>query len=155
MNENTLLRFLSKVDKDQNTGCWNWTANKNSWGYGLFWIGIKMRTAHRVSYEHYKGIILDNLCVRHKCDNPSCVNPDHLELGVHADNMKDRDVRGRQKTPCGEANGFSKITEDIVREIRELYSTGIPKQQDIADYYGISVSQVSNIVNRRHWGHIT
>lgn len=89
-------RFWIKV---KDTGyCWNWTANKDHNGYGMFKINGKDRKASRVAYTIVAGEITGNTHVLHKCDNPSCVNPDHLFTGTHQDNMKDKMRKGRGRT---------------------------------------------------------
>ena len=90
-------RFWEKVYK---SACWNWTGSLNEKGYGLFRIGGrkgKAEKAHRVSWEMFNGPIPENLHVLHLCDNRKCVNPEHLFLGTHQDNMKDMMTKGR----CG------------------------------------------------------
>ena len=92
---NTLERFLNKVDKTSNpNGCWEWTAFKNRNGYGRFTKFM----AHRWAAEHIGNMTLGNMYVCHKCDNPSCVNPAHLFLGTHTDNMRDKMAKGRHYT---------------------------------------------------------
>jgi len=96
-------RFEQKCEPVTETGCWIWTgcySGKGRTGYGLFHTktvktGAKMKKAHRVSYELYKEEIPEGMLVCHKCDNPACVNPDHLFLGSHIDNMKDMISKGR------------------------------------------------------------
>jgi hypothetical protein len=101
-------RFNKKYLINEKTHCWMWKTSFNNLGYGFIRDGDKMRTAHRVSYELYKGDIPSGICVIHACDNPGCVNPDHLSLGTQVDisillNHKNR-KRGRvlgTKQPIG------------------------------------------------------
>lgn len=87
-------RFWAKVEKGD--GCWTWTGCKSPKGYGqILFNDNKIHLAHRVSYIMANGLIDSSLLVRHKCDNPSCVNPDHLELGTYKDNNRDKIERGR------------------------------------------------------------
>jgi len=90
-------RFWSQVNKTD--GCWTWTGTCNRFGYGILGIKGHMKLTHRLSYEFVYGPIADGLCVCHTCDNPPCVNPAHLFLGTHADNMHDMAVKGRRKKP--------------------------------------------------------
>lgn len=88
-------RFLSKIkiiDK-----CWLWTGATNEHGYGKLSANGSWRLAHRVSWNLSNGEIPDNLQVLHRCDTPACVNPAHLFLGTHADNMRDMKQKGRWK----------------------------------------------------------
>lgn len=98
-------RFQTKYKINKKSGCWNWTASLSDKGYGFFYFPPKnMIGAHKAAWKLYRGNT-KGLHVLHDCDNPRCVNPKHLKLGTHQDNMRDRDSRGRQD-------------EKIVRRIR-------------------------------------
>lgn len=90
-------RFWSNVRKTES--CWLWTACLNSFGYGMIERNGKHCRAHRASWELAGRTIPDGKCVLHSCDNPPCVNPDHLFLGDPADNTADMFRKGRQKMP--------------------------------------------------------
>jgi hypothetical protein len=145
-----LDRFFDKVSFEPNSGCWLWTATVDSCGYGLFGIGGSgnTRRAHRVSYELFKEPIKTGLKVCHKCDTPSCVNPDHLFCGTDADNMKDRD--SKQRTARGVKNGKAKLDEMQVAKIRG----DLRSERTIAAALNISRGTVNAIRSGRTWKHI-
>lgn len=147
-------RFESKYEVALETGCWDWTASTINCGYGQFKADGKMVRAHRVSYELYKGLIPEGLCVLHKCNNRKCVNPDHLFLGSKADNMSDKVAKNRQSRLKGSENGNSKLTALQVIEIRELYARGNYTQEYLGKMSGVTNMQISNIVTRKKWGHL-
>lgn len=92
------VRFSTKYLINEVTNCWEWTKATNNIGYGMFRFDSNgMRTAHRVSYELYNGPIPKGMIVCHTCDNPKCVNPDHLWLGTQLDNYLDMVSKGRNK----------------------------------------------------------
>ena len=142
--------FFAKAQVDEGTGCWNWTAYKDRDGYGRMRFHGRMRLAHRVSFEVFCAPIPAGMYVLHCCDNPSCVNPDHLFLGTHADNMADKVSKGRQVAFPGASNGSSKLTASDVLAIREAACT----QRDIAKTFGVSVSLISQIRSRKLWNHL-
>jgi hypothetical protein len=154
-------RFWEKVDRRGPDDCWEWQAGVYDFGYGKINEGGRGKAlrAHRLSYEMANGPIPEGLIVLHKCDNPPCVNPRHLRLGTHQDNIADMISKGRDnrgpgvKMKLGEANTGSKLTEEQVREIRALCREGYT-QTVIAARYGISQSGVSNIKNRKYWPHV-
>ena len=139
----TLLdRLLAKARVSAETGCWEWAAGKYRNGYGAIRDGGGMRGAHRVSYELHCGEIPSGMHVCHRCDNRACVNPSHLFLGTHYENMADRDAKGRQ--PRGLANGAAKLTEADVRAIRAADARwGINRK--LAAQFGVSNQHISDI----------
>jgi len=145
---------MGYVDKECSEffDCWEWTGYKDELGRGQFHVWKeKTYRVHRFMYELVNGKIPDGMCVCHECDNPSCVNPDHLFLGTHQDNMMDMNSKGRHAK--GEQVKSSKLTDDDVIEIRKLYSLGY-LQGYIAGRFGISAGNVSEIVNNILWRHI-
>lgn len=141
-------RLLAKISADKNTGCWNWTAGKFWNGYGQIQVDRMPRGAHRVSYEVHRGSIPEGMFVLHCCDNPGCVNPEHLFLGTHAANMADMVFKGRQ--PRGLANGQTKLTAADVIAIRSANG----RHHEIADRFGISRATVTHIRSGRRWAHM-
>lgn len=131
--------------------CILWVGAISDNGYGHLQIDGKTVSAHRHAWEAEYGPIPDGLLVRHKCDVRACVNVDHLELGSHADNMRDRNERGRQAR--GEAQGHSLLTTSQVRSIRERYGLG-ERQVAIAAAYGVHQTTVSDIVRHKSWQHV-
>ena len=141
-------RFLKYVNKTDT--CWLWTGSK-SYGYGQFNFDNRNCRAHRYAYEMWVGPIPSGLVLRHKCDNPICVNPDHLETGTQQDNINDRNARGRQAK--GEKQHLAKLTEDDVVEIKVLLGFGMSNRQ-IARQFGVSESIISNIKRGKTWAHV-
>jgi hypothetical protein len=147
-------RFEAKFTKSD--GCWEWEAGKDSKGYGAFRIAGRMQLSHRVAYQLYVGEIPAGLCACHRCDNPGCVNPAHLFLGTQADNVRDRDNKGRCKSKSnwtvlsGEKNGNSKLTEKQVIEILAKHANGA-RGVDLAKEFGAANQTISNIVCGHTW----
>lgn len=146
-------RFWSLVDKKDSDSCWEWKAGTHQFGYGTFWFLGKNITAHRYSYQLAKGKIPKGMLVCHSCDNPKCVNPNHLFLGTYADNVNDMMAKGRNPDKRGERHHLAKLTNKDVQEIRQLAAQGISKAE-IAKRKGIDQSTVSRIVNHKRWLHI-
>ena len=131
-------------------GCWVWEMLKSPSGYGVLTQNRRKLYAHRVFYEYYIEVIPEGLCVLHRCDNPSCVNPDHLFVGTYQDNMDDMVAKGRQNKPKGEASGMSKLTNYQVLAIRkDTRSTS-----KIAKDYGVTANTIRDIKTRITWKHI-
>lgn len=141
------------------TGCWEWKGYKVR-GYGRTIIGSrtdgtrKTIAAHRLSYETFVGPIPDGMDVCHKCDNPCCVNPDHLFVGTRQDNIDDRERKGRNKPPKGVRNGNAKLTEDDVISARHERLQNNTSFQKLADKYGVSKHTIQDAVTGKRWAHV-
>lgn len=132
-------RLLEKVDKATN-GCWEWTGQLNYYGYGVIWHNRAGRRAHRVSFEIHKGPLTKDDVVCHSCDNPKCVNPDHLFKGTKLDNNRDAKSKGRNAR--GQRAGSARLSDSAI----ELLKMGEHlSQRELAQIFGISQSQVSRI----------
>lgn len=144
-----LLRILRNTSIQQ-AGCWEWQGAKSVAGYGrISFDGVRW-AVHRLMAHIKISDVADTAVVCHRCDNPSCVNPEHLFIGSQKDNVDDRDLKGRRNQARGEAQGSSKLTEKQVSAIR-LDSR---KQLIIASEYGISRAHVGNIKANRAWKHV-
>lgn len=136
------------------TGCWELPiARHDSSGYPQIYHNHRQLAGHRLFYTVLVGEIQDGMCCLHKCDNRACVNPDHLFLGTHADNMADKTAKGRARGARGEHHYRSRLTENDVREIRRLASSGI-YQKDIARRYSIRQGTVWAAISRKTWKHV-
>ena len=144
--------FWSRVDIGAEDSCWNWLGAKTARGYGLYapMPGVLLR-AHRVAYGLHNGGVDDGMFVCHKCDNPSCSNPNHLFLGTPKDNIDDMIQKGRNVVMLGEANPMSKLSREAVRRMFQDRRTN----SAIASEYGVSSSLVSLIRRRRVWRNAT
>lgn len=142
--------FMEWVSPEPNSGCWLWTGTANNHGYGKLQHNGKLSYAHRVSYLLHIGPISDGLCVLHKCDVPSCCNPDHLWLGTKADNTRDKVAKRRQHDGVGENNGRAKLTAKQVKEIRSKLGSG-QTRASIAAEYGVKPTTVSGIQRGETW----
>lgn len=146
-------RFWPKVDKSGD--CWEWTACKGVRGYGRFTVrhGESPQSAHRVAYELTFGVITNDLCVLHRCDNPSCVRPDHLFLGTRNDNVQDAMSKGRH--PAGERNGHAHFTNAVVQEIRKRYAAGGVTQRQLCKEYGVTAGPMSELLSGHSYHQVT
>lgn len=149
-----ILRFAKSYTVSDD-GCWVCDSRVDKDGYGSFQArdGDKRPVikSHRYSYMLHRGAIPKGLCVLHRCDNPACVNPSHLFLGTHADNVRDKVSKNRQLK--GTDVSGAKLDEVKVREIRSLKAEGL-KRCDIARIYHVSERTVSNAVNKSCWRHV-
>jgi hypothetical protein len=133
-------RFESKIEMIPESWCWIWTGATHKAGYGMVQLKNPRRvtTAHRVSWEIYKGAIPPGLHVLHRCDVYPCVNPEHLFLGTNEDNQKDMITKKRDKK-------FSKLSDEQISKIRQ----DDRPQPQIAKDFNVSQQHVSSIKNHK------
>jgi hypothetical protein len=164
-----LERFSRKIDKS--TGCWLWTGAINPKGYAKMRFEGRAVDAHRVSWNLHRGSIPDGLFVLHRCDVRHCVNPEHLFLGTHQDNMDDMQAKGRHRcnpttgerhwsrlrpkdfheSRAGERNGRAKLSAADVIRIRESFRAGDTTVAELAREFGIGWSQTKRIIDGEVW----
>lgn len=148
-------RFWAKVEKNGAGDCWIWHGGKrrnSKKQYGRIWIGDKTTHVHRLAYELLVGPIPKGLLVCHHCDNPSCVNPDHLFVGTAWDNTHDMMAKGRANFIVGACQPV--LTEEEVIEIRQKY---VPREYTsvmLGKEYGVSQSHVRSIIRGERWKHL-
>ena len=142
---------------DEETGCWEYQGQIKTNGYGYFtiyvsWMRIQKRkfAAHRVAYAFFNGVDPKDKFVCHSCDNPKCINPDHLWLGTHQHNMNDMVEKGRQALQNGFNNGACKITKENLVEIVRMLKKGYSNKA-IADKFSVTHSSISSIRRGKSW----
>lgn len=131
-----LWRRVRKTD-----GCWFWTGCRDKNGYGQIALkrGEHSKLVHRISWQLTYGVIPDGLNVLHKCDTPTCCNPDHLFLGTQLDNMRDMRAKGRGRRPM--------LTPTILAKARKMLAKGA-YQRDVAHHFNVSQSGLSRALKR-------
>ena len=134
--------------------CINWSKSLGHNGYAITTRNNKTYRAHRLVYCDYHNIDhsdIKGMVVRHTCDNRKCINPEHLVIGTHQDNMDD--MKKRNRTAKGEAHGRAKLSEVDIKTIRDRYIRGSKEHglSAIAKDFGVAFQTVSKIVNRHKW----
>jgi hypothetical protein len=143
-------RFWRKVDRLTDDECWPWRASCFYTGYGRFTIGEQSLYAHRVSWMlAHERPIPDGLCVCHRCDNPRCVNPRHLWLGTMAQNMADRDAKGRHRTAPRR-----KLNAELVVEMRRQHARGELIIPEFSRVHDVSFYAIYAALRRKTWKHV-
>lgn len=141
-----LQRFIEKVDSSGS--CWLWTAKLHRRGYGQFIVKRDgrwaVKFAHRISWELHRGPVPDGACVCHTCDTPRCVNPDHLFLGTHAENMADMEKKGRRSRRANVA--IRKLSDEDVARLKAMYVAGGTSYAKVGAAFGISACWAHKIV---------
>jgi hypothetical protein len=158
LRKGTIERFWKHVDKLDKSSCWNWAGSKTKAGYGRLYTSSpnKWQYARRIVYELIFGEIGEGLEVCHHCDNPACVNPDHLFLGTHKDNIHDAVAKGRMGDGSGmlkrkpnKGDHHRRLTADDVISIRRDFAE--VGRRKLAQRHGITPQMVGLIVNRVCW----
>jgi hypothetical protein len=152
------VRFEKFISPEPNTGCWLWTGALTAWGYGKVSAGGdfgETLMAHRVAFERTRGSIPRGMFVCHRCDMPSCVNPEHLVLGTAADNSADMIRKGRhhgpKRPPKGDRNGRARLSIANVLAIR----ASTEPHATLARLFGVSSTTVRHIRSGRLWAHVS
>lgn len=151
-HETFLYRVYKKVRPMQN-GCFEFYGHLNQDGYGRINKNGKLVYIHRELWKMFRGDIPKNICICHKCDNPSCVNLHHMFIGTHADNMADRKTKKRYAVHIGSKNGSSRLKEKDIPVIRDLIAKG-ESFVYIANIYGVSEPNIRHIKNGKIWKHV-
>ena len=159
MKASAIDRVMSKIEKITESGCWIFMGALNEAGYGIVGLGGRGSgndRAHRITYRHFVGETPKGMYVCHRCDVPSCCNPDHLFLGTSKDNNHDMRKKGRGSNPPrnyhdkGEYRYNSKLTDDIVKNAIYMRHGGATIR-DIARICGVSEGHMSNVLARKKW----
>ena len=135
-----------------NNGCWIWQGEIDQYGYGQLYIGGSKLSTHRLSYELFNGEILPKMDICHSCDVKHCVNPNHLWMGTHRENMQDASKKGIM--PRGERAGQSKLKNNDVIEMIGLYKTGNYSTYALGKQFGIDASTAYDVIVGNTWKHI-
>lgn len=149
-------RLKASTKLNERTGCWEWQGSKRG-GYGRMIVGSRTdgtrrsESAHRVSYTIYHGEIPEGMEVCHKCDNPCCVNPDHLFAGTRKENMEDRESKGRNITFTGEEQPRAKLTKKTVKAARQERAQYGTPYSELAKKYGVSKKTMQNAIKGVTW----
>lgn len=151
-------RLMNHVVKDRGPKgeCWEYVRNKNKQRHMQIVIDGKQTLAHRFSWEHHNNQkIPEGMCILHSCDNPPCVNPDHLRTGTNKENAEDREERGRSRNYKGEDNHKAKLTNKDALFIYQKIHSGEMTVKELMKQFNAVKATIYNIKFGRSWSHIT
>lgn len=149
------VRFRRMLSERTESGCILWTGSTCRRGYGIVGVGGRkagVASSHRVAWMLTNGPIPDGLFVCHRCDNPPCVNPDHLFLGTNQDNVDDMVAKGRNRK--GVASGNAKLDDEQVREIRRLFGSGECTLAELSERFGVCPMVAWRAAKGKTWKHV-
>lgn len=157
LSERLWAKISTEPGQGPNGDCWEWNGYRTARGYGVVAIGAGQRgktmKAHRVAWQLSHGAIPEGMDVRHRtCDNPPCCRVDHLALGDHLENMRDKVAAGRSGR--GIHRSEHKLDEPTVRAIRERHASGGMTYKQVGAEFGISGTMVGYLVRRMSWAHV-
>lgn len=152
-------KFLSQRIATSKETCWNWNGTLHKDGYGVFYTPTrsgdkKTLLAHRFAWELVNGNIPAGLCICHKCDNPRCVNTNHLFVGTQLDNIADMVAKGRGRHLAGVEIAMSKLNDEKVRQMRAIRTAESTTLSVLADRFGVTKATVSKAINLQTWKHV-
>lgn len=147
----TKKNLMDHVSINELTQCWEWKKSRNWKGYGTKRHNGRIQFAHRLVWEMFRGkIVSSGLLVCHKCDNPPCVNIDHLFLGTNSDNMQDSISKNRFKRAEGERCHTAKLKNEDIGVILKLRDGGMTIEK-IAGLYSVANSTIHTIITGKTW----
>lgn len=144
-------RFWNRVAIGKPDECWNWQAGTNTFGYGVIRLNGRHIKTHRAAWFFTYGV-MPTLYILHSCDNPTCVNPNHLREGTYQDNSDDKRLRGR--SALGEQVRRGHLVTDDIRSIRNEYQPRTVTQASLAQKYGVCRRTIADILHRKTWKHV-
>lgn len=153
VDESARARFFASIERIPFSGCWIWTRSVISKGYGCIRLADRTHYAHRISWEIHHGQVPRGSHVLHRCDVPSCCNPEHLFLGTNGDNIADSIAKGRRKRP-GEKQNRHILSGDEVLALRERYKRGGVSQAQLARERGVSKACINHAIAGINWKHL-
>ena len=136
---------------DVNGECWEWNRGKIPDGYGVLKVVGRNWLAHRLAYLLAHGELDDDSYVCHRCDNPSCIRPEHLFVGTQTENMQDMSKKGRGGRVRGETHFRARLNVETVRQIRHQHHNLGYSQERIARLFDVSQSTISAVIQRKTW----
>jgi len=154
IEKTALDRFKHYYKVDDETGCWEWQNARDKDGYGVYSEHNEKVIAHRFAYKKFVGEIPDGAFVLHNCDNPPCVNPEHLRVGTHEDNMQDAKERTDTFSTEKQREKKRKLSKEQVLEIRDKYRGGDVSMIDLAEEYDVDDVTIYELIRGETWGDV-